>query len=112
VKRRDFITLLGGAVAWPVAVRAQQPAMPVIGLLSARGRDESAHLVAAFRRGLAESGAIDGESVTIDIAGRTANTTGYPRWRRISRAARWRFWLPLAANPLRGPPWARRRRFQ
>jgi putative ABC transport system substrate-binding protein len=66
VKRRDFITLLGGAVAWPVAARAQQPAMLVIGLLSARGRDESAHLVAAFRRGLAESGAIDGESVTID----------------------------------------------
>ena len=66
MKRRVFIALLGGVVAWPGTMNAQQPSTPIVGFMSTRSAEDTAHLVAAFHQGLRELGFIEGQNVTIE----------------------------------------------
>src|SRR5215471_15604848 len=65
MKRRNFITLLGGAVAWPITVRAQQSAMPVVGFVSGRSTESSEHFGGVFRKALNEGGYVEGQNVMV-----------------------------------------------
>jgi putative tryptophan/tyrosine transport system substrate-binding protein len=66
MRRRDFIAGLGGAAAWPLAARAQRPALPVIGIVNVGSADASAGAVAAFRKGLGDTGYVEGQNVTVE----------------------------------------------
>ena len=66
MRRREFITLIGGAAAWPLAASAQQPAMPVIGFLRSATLANVPHFVTAFRQGLKDAGFVEGQNVTVE----------------------------------------------
>ena len=66
MKRREFIALFGGATIWPLAARAQQPAMPIVGFVNGRSAEGSVRQAAAFRKGLNETGYVEGQNVTVE----------------------------------------------
>ena len=66
MRRREFITFLGGAATWPLVARAQQPTMPVIGFLRPGSPELNAHLVEAFRKGMGETGYLEGHNVVVE----------------------------------------------
>src|SRR5262245_20843054 len=66
MRRREFITLVGGAAAWPLAARAQQPTLPVIGLLDSRSPEALTDRLRGFRQGLKDTGYAEGENVAIE----------------------------------------------
>ena len=66
MKRREFITLLGGAAAWPLAAGAQQASVPVVGFVRSTSAADSTHLVTAFRQGLKEAGFVEGQNVAVE----------------------------------------------
>ena len=67
MRRREFITIVGGAVMWPLAAHPQQAGVPVIGFMSSRSLEGSTHLLAAFRQGLGETGFTEGQNVAIEF---------------------------------------------
>src|SRR5262249_59378015 len=88
MRRREFITVLGGAATWPLAARAQQPAMPIIGYLDSRSPETVENRLRGFRQGLKDVGYIEGENVTILSGGQTIGWSGYRCWLLNSSAVR------------------------
>ncbi len=71
LRRREFIIVLGGAASWPLAARAQQPAMSVVGFLNSVSPGPFARMVAGFQQGLREAGYVEGQNVTVIRASRS-----------------------------------------
>jgi len=82
IRRRAFITLLGGAAAWPLAARGQQAGMPVVGFFGSRSPTESSDVVAGFRKGLGEAGFVEGQCCRrLPLGGGSLRTIADPKVR-------------------------------
>jgi putative tryptophan/tyrosine transport system substrate-binding protein len=87
MKPRGFISFTGGAAVWPFAARAQQPKVPVIGILSSFGQTQSAQTIAAILRGLSENGFVEGQSLTVEYRFADGQYDRLPGWRQNWSAA-------------------------
>jgi putative ABC transport system substrate-binding protein len=88
MRRREFITLLGGAAAWPLAARAQPTAMPVVGYLDSRTQETTLDRLRGFHRGLKDSGFVESENTAVIYRWAEGQTTGCRSWRQTSFAAK------------------------
>src|SRR5690242_7042123 len=79
MRRREFITLILSAAAWPIAARGQQPAPPLVGFLRSAPLDQATHLTAAFRLGLKEGGFVEGQNITIEFRSADDHLDRLPR---------------------------------
>src|SRR5215475_3497488 len=110
MKRREFITLIGGAAAipsllWPRAARAQQPTIPIVGYLHSDSPQTVAGLLAVFREGLSETGYIEGQNVAIEYRWAENDLSRIPELvAEISYAAGWLSSPHRAARPRRSRP--------
>ena len=81
MRRRDFLTVVSAAAAWPLAAHAQQPAVPVVGFLSGRSLASDSQLLAVFTRALNEAGYVNGQNVAIEFRWADGQLNGCLNWR-------------------------------